>query len=177
MERLGCASVDDFGVGLDQPAIRVPDERWVAGRTKQTGNGEVVEADVQDRVEHAGHRNRRARADGHQERPATAAEVSVRGLLEDGHAAPQQLVDFWREPSAVVVIGTAEICREHECRRYRQPTLAHPHQVVGLVADLFDADVADARMTDDRKGERRVRIRGRSVAHRVITSARTRSRS
>ena len=79
------------------------------------------------------------------------AEAPVRRLLEDGHAAPEQLVDFRREPSAVVVVGTTELGRQHECRRHRQAALAHPHQVVGLVPDLFDADVADARVADDRE--------------------------
>jgi len=54
----------DAGEHRDEAAVGVPGETRVAGELREARDGGIVEAQVQDRVHHAGHRDARAAADG-----------------------------------------------------------------------------------------------------------------
>ena len=77
---------DDVAVHLDEAAVAVPREARVAGLGRQRLDGLVVEAEVEDRVHHAGHRVAGAGADRHQQRVLQVAELLAGLLLERGDA-------------------------------------------------------------------------------------------
>ena len=58
----------DVGVHLDEAAVAVPGEAFVARLGRQPFDGRVVEAEVEDGVHHAGHRHARAGADRDEQR-------------------------------------------------------------------------------------------------------------
>ena len=75
LEAVPVDAVDDLAVHLDEPAVRVVREARVAGGRRETLDRDVVQAEVEDRVHHPGHRDRRARAHGDEERLARVAEA------------------------------------------------------------------------------------------------------
>ena len=81
-EEMPIDTVDDLAVHLDQPAIGVAREARVPGGGGEPVHRDVVQAEVEDRVHHPGHRDRRARADRHEERVAGIAEPLPGALLE-----------------------------------------------------------------------------------------------
>ena len=95
LEALPVDPVDDLAVHLDEPAIRIEGEALVSGRRREPLRGDVVQAEVEDRVHHPGHRDRRTRADGDEQWIARVAEALPGALLEAGDV----LVDLRVEPS------------------------------------------------------------------------------
>ena len=75
-------AVDDLAVHLDQAAVRVEREPWVAGRGREPLDRDVVQAEVEDRVHHPGHRDRGAGADGDEQRVGRVPEALPGLLLE-----------------------------------------------------------------------------------------------
>ena len=75
---------DDVAEHVDQAAIGVVGEPLVAGGVRQAFDDCVVQAEVEDRVHHAGHRGRGAGADGDEQRDLRVAELLARLLLELG---------------------------------------------------------------------------------------------
>ena len=73
---------DDVGVHHDEAAVGVVDEALVAGLRDEARDGLVGEADVQDRLHHAGHRRARAGADGEEQRVLRVAEPPAHDLLD-----------------------------------------------------------------------------------------------
>ena len=73
----------------------------VVAALRQGFHGLGVQAEIEDRVEHAGHRDRGARAHGEEQRIAAAAELLARILLEvsDG------LGDLFLEPVRKAPVG------------------------------------------------------------------------
>ena len=65
--RRRCSSTTS-AVHLDQAAVRVVGEARVAGALGEPADGVVVQAEVEDRVHHPGHRDRGAGADGDEQR-------------------------------------------------------------------------------------------------------------
>jgi hypothetical protein len=72
----------DIAEHVDQTPVRVVGEPAVARLLGEALDGLVVETQVQDGVHHARHRDRRARADGDQERVFLVAEALPRFLLD-----------------------------------------------------------------------------------------------
>ena len=68
----------DVAEHLDEAAIAVGGEPAVAGLLLQRFDGLVVEAEIQNRVHHAGHRKFRARADRHEQRLLRVAQLAAR---------------------------------------------------------------------------------------------------
>jgi hypothetical protein len=64
LERAVIEAEHDVGIHLDEAAIAVPGEARVAGRGGEALDAGVVEAEVEDRVHHAGHGDAGAGADG-----------------------------------------------------------------------------------------------------------------
>ena len=63
LEEMPVDAVDHLAVHLDQPPVRVEREPRVSGGRREPLDRDVVQAEVQDRVHHPGHRDRRAGAD------------------------------------------------------------------------------------------------------------------
>ena len=74
-----------IGVHLDEAAIAIKGKAAVPGLGSQAFHRLIVQAQVQDRVHHAGHRSARARADRHQKRVASIAKTFAHGGLNRGH--------------------------------------------------------------------------------------------
>ncbi len=72
---------------LQQPPVGIPGEALVAGFLGQALHAGVVEPDVEHRLHHPGHRERRAGTHTHQQRIVAIAEPAAQGVLQlpQGH--------------------------------------------------------------------------------------------
>ena len=78
LEEIGVDAVDDLAVHLDQPAVGVVGEARVPGRLGDPLDRLVVQAEVEDRVHHPRHRDRGARAHGHEQRVVAGRRSACR---------------------------------------------------------------------------------------------------
>ena len=85
---------DDVAVHHDEATERVVAEAGVACRRDQPLQRRVVQAQVQDRVHHAGHGELRAGADGDEQRPFWIAQALARLLLH----LPQRRLHLIQQP-------------------------------------------------------------------------------
>ena len=109
LEALALDAAHDVAEHLHEAPVGVPREALVLGLARQPLHRLVVEAEVQDGVEHARHRLARARAHRHQQRVLGVAELLARALLE----RRQRLVDLLVEP---VGEGRRRACRRRTPR-------------------------------------------------------------
>ena len=86
---------DDVAEHLHEAPVGVPGEALVLGRAREALDRGVVEAEVEDGVEHPGHRLARAGADGDQQRVLVVAEPLAGVLLQ----ALERLRDLSAIPS------------------------------------------------------------------------------
>jgi hypothetical protein len=121
-----------IGVHLDEAAIAVEGEAAVARQLGQAFDRLVVEAQVQDRVHHAGHRRPGARTDRHQQGIGRVAEDLAGQVLDLGQPALDLLGQLGRIGLAVGVIVDAGLGGDGEARRHRQAQRAHLRQVGAL---------------------------------------------
>ena len=82
LERLAVDPARDVAEHLEEAPVGVPREAIVVGRAREALDGGVVEAEVEDRVEHAGHRLAGAGADGDEQRVLVVAERLAGVLLQ-----------------------------------------------------------------------------------------------
>ena len=108
----------DAPVHRDEAAVRVVREALVAGDRGEALHALVVEAEVEDRVHHARHRELGARAHRHQQRVVRVAELATHRLLELEHVVGDLVVETCRP--AAVHVRTAGVGRDRETRRHRQ---------------------------------------------------------
>jgi hypothetical protein len=107
-------AVDHFAIHLDQPAVRVVGEAFVAGHPRQPLNRFVVEPEIEDRVHHPRHRDRSARAHRNEQRVVRVAEALARALLERLDVALHLFVEPVRERLPVRHVRPAGIRRDRE---------------------------------------------------------------
>ena len=130
--------VDGLAEHLDQPAVAVARELLVSGRARETLDGLVVEPDVEDRVHHPRHRDRRPRADGNEQRILGVAEpfsgllLEPRDVLRDLLVEPLDLAGGGHE-------GAGRIGRDREAGRHRDPQLGHLREPDSLAAEEVPA--------------------------------------
>ena len=84
LEQVGIDAHDDVGEHLDKATIAVPGKARVLRLGDESLDGIVVEAQVEDRVHHAGHGERSARAHRHEQRVGGIAELFAAAGLEVG---------------------------------------------------------------------------------------------
>ncbi len=94
-------SMHDPAEHLDEAPIGVPAEALVAGQRDQALERLLVEAEVEDRVHHPGHRELGARADAHEQRVRRVAEA-LAGLALD---LPDRLEDVVPEAVGQLLAG------------------------------------------------------------------------
>ena len=82
LEQVGIDTHDDVGEHLDKATIAVPGKARVLRLGDKALNGVVVEAQVENRVHHAGHGERSARANRHEQRIGGVAELLAATGLE-----------------------------------------------------------------------------------------------
>ena len=131
---------------IDQPAIAVVGEPRIAGLLGQALDRGVGQAEVQDRVHHARHRQGRSRADTDQQRIGRVAELLADRFF---HARERRLdlrLDLLGKLAAAVVIDRANLGRDREARRNRNADQAHLGEVGPLAAQkLFHVGAALGR--------------------------------
>ena len=81
-ERAMIEAEDDVGIHLNEAAIAVPRETLVARCSGEANHGFVVEAEIEDRVHHAWHRDARTRADRDEERINRIAKTLARHAFD-----------------------------------------------------------------------------------------------
>ena len=134
LEGVRVDAVDDLAVHLDQPPVGVVGEPPVARGRREALDRLVVQAEVEDRVHHPRHRDRRARAHGEEKRVGGVAEALAGRLLE-----PAQVLDHLRlEPLRQVAgrhVGAAGVGRDREAGRDGQPERRHLGEPGALAAE------------------------------------------
>jgi hypothetical protein len=125
---------DDIEVHLAEAAIGVLRELGVAGRRPETQNRGVVQAEVEDGVHHARHRDWSTGPHADQERVLRVAETTSRRGLDKSHVASNLRLETVRP--AFGQIGLAGVRRHDEAGGHRQPQLGrHDVDPRGLAAD------------------------------------------
>jgi hypothetical protein len=119
---------------LDEAPVRVPGEPFVAALRRQSQHARIGQADVENRLHHAGHRELAARTDRQQQRIVRVAEV----LLHPGLDQPQMLLDLGEQPGrdrAGAKVGPAGLGGDREAGRHRQPHPRHFREIGALAAE------------------------------------------
>ena len=144
---------------LDQPAVGVEGEALVAGLGGQPAHRLVVEADVEDGLHHAGHRELRPRAHRDQQRVIGLAQLLAHPHLEGG----QVLADLGRQLgrlAAVAQVGLAGLGGDRETRRHRKPHVGHLGEVGALAAEqVLEVLAALGEVVDELRHRAHHRIR------------------
>ena len=130
--------VDGLAEHLDQPAVAIARELLVARRARETRDRLVVEPDVEDRVHHPGHRDRRARADGDEQRVGGVAEALSRLFLEPRDVLRNLVVEAV-DLAARGHEGAAGVGRDREAGRDGDPELRHLCEPDPLAAEQLPA--------------------------------------
>ena len=132
LEELGVEARDDVTEHLDQAPVGVEREALVAGRPRKAFDRLVVQAQVEDRVHHPGHRDRSARAHGDEQRVGRVPEALPGGLLERADMLLDLLVEPRGRLAAEAHVLAAGLRRHREARRDGQPERGHLGQADAL---------------------------------------------
>ncbi len=116
---------DHLPVHLHEAAVGVEREARVAGRLRESLDRDVVQAEIEDRVHHPGHRDRGAGAHGHEERVVRVAEALAGSLLERRDVLVDLAVQTVGDLAAAGHVGAARVGRDGEACRDRDPELRH----------------------------------------------------
>ena len=125
---------DDLGEHLHEAAVRVVREALVLCLARQALHRLVVQAEVQHRVHHPGHRERRARAHGHEQRVLRVAEPLRRLLLERFARGGDLVHQPFGQAVDELHVVVARVGRDREAGRDRQPEVRHLGEVGALAA-------------------------------------------
>ena len=143
LEQIGIDAHDDVGEHLDKAAVAIPGKTWILRLGDEALDGIVVETQVKNRVHHAGHGERSARAHRYEQRIVGVTEFLAAASLEV-HLGGNDLIECAIRPH---VAGTgildAGLAGNGKAAGNRQTdtahlgkvrTLAAKHKVHGLVA-------------------------------------------
>ena len=114
---------------LDQAAVAVVRETRVARRARKPGNREVSQAQVQDGVHHARHRDRGTRSNRDQQRVRVVTELLARVLLDQRDVLMNLVHQAVRQTLPVAVVIRARVCRDGKAGRNRQADARHVREV------------------------------------------------
>ena len=109
----------------DEPAIGVPAETLVAGQGDEALERVLVQAEVEDGIHHAGHRELGTRSDAHEQRVLRIAEALAGTLLDLAHRADDVVPEAIRELLAGREVVVAGLGRDREAGRSGQAGLGH----------------------------------------------------
>ncbi len=113
----------DVAEHLNQPAIGVVGEARVVGAFGQGFDALVVEAEVEDRIHHAGHGKLRARTHAHQQRVVAFTELLALERFELGQCFLHLAVDVFRD--GIAHVFAAGLGLDGESGRHREPGVSH----------------------------------------------------
>ena len=120
---------------LDEAAVAVEREPSVLRPALQSLDRIVIQAEIQNRVHHAGHREFRARADRDEQRVLGRPERPVRHLLELLHVLGDFAFDGGRNFALLFVVDVADLGRDGEPRRHGQSGVGHLGEARALAAE------------------------------------------
>ena len=129
LELLAVDALHGLAEHLDEAPPRVEGKALVLGQSSQALRGLVVEAQVEDGVHHAGHRELGARADADQQGVAWVSETLVRLLLEVRDRGRDLRPESLGQLGLVRVVGAARFGGDGESGRHRHARprhLGHP---------------------------------------------------
>src|SRR5580704_3658396 len=125
LEQLTVDSEHDLAEELDEPAMSIERKPPVLGELREPFKCRRVEAEVEDRVHHARHREFRPTADAHEERIARVAEALAGRLLDDLERLLHLLPEAVGKLRTLGVEGIAGLGGDREARRDRQAGPGH----------------------------------------------------
>ena len=143
LEQVGVNTHNDVGEHLDKAAVAIPGKTRILRLGDKALNRVVVEAQVEDRVHHAGHGERSTRANRHEQRIGGVAELFAAAGLEVGLGG-NDLIEcaFGPHVAGTRVLDTG-LAGNGKATGNRQADTAHlgkvcalaaKHEVHGLVA-------------------------------------------
>ena len=133
---------DDVPEHLDQPAIGIEREALVPGRAREPLGRVVVQAEVEDRVHHAGHRDGRPRAHRDEQGVARVAEALPGRVLEPRHRLGDLVREPFRQLAAAAHVLAAGLGRDREAGGDRKPDRGHLGEADALAAEQLTAEPA-----------------------------------
>ena len=119
----------------DEAAVGVPAEALVAGQLDEAQQGLIVEAQVEDGVHHARHRELGAGANAHQQRVGRVAEALVGLCLDLGDSHEDVLPQACRQRLAGIEVVVAGFGGDGEAGRHRETGLGHLGEAGALAAE------------------------------------------
>nr|WP_245721985.1 hypothetical protein [Nocardia crassostreae] len=111
----------------------------------------VGHAEVEDGVHHAGHADRRARADRHQQRTLSGSEPTAGPGFDHGDAGADLVPDLVGDPAVPRVVGP-RVGGDHEGGWHRQAERPHVIDAPRLAADLIPREFTPAVEFDNAHG-------------------------
>ena len=136
LERVAVDPVDDLPEHLDQPPVGVEGEPSVSRAGCEALDRLVVQPEVENRVHHPGHRDRRSRAHRDEQRVARVAEALAGLLLQAPHVLCHLGVEAVGEIRARHV-GAARVGGDRETGGHGQPERRHLREADPLAAEQF----------------------------------------
>ena len=118
-----------------EAAVAVPREALVPGPGREPLHRLVVEAQVEDRVHHPGHRGARPRPDRHQQRPRRVTQAAARGGLEAGQMSHHLPPEPRRMLLAACIVRGPRLGGDGEAGRNRHAHLGHLGQLAAFAAE------------------------------------------
>jgi hypothetical protein len=118
LEALRIDPVDDLAEHLDQSSVGVECEPPVPGPRRQTLGRRIVEAEVEDRVHHSGHRDGRARTDRDEQWIVRVAEPPAGSFLQSSHVLRDLTLEALRQLFRRQIRAT-RVGRDREPSRHR----------------------------------------------------------
>ncbi len=170
LEAVRVDAVDHLAVHLHEAAVRVEGEAVVAGLLREPLGRNVAEAEVEDRVHHPRHRDRRTGTYGDEQRIARVAEALAGTLLEPGDVLCDLVLEPVGETLTLRHVGAAGVGRDREAGRDRNADLGHLGEPgalaaqqlpagAGAVVEVVDKGHRDANLPTASAGSARVAAR------------------
>ena len=126
-----------IAIHLNQTTVAVPREVFISGLFDESLDDFFVDADVQDRIHHAGHRLTSTRSAGQQQRVRRVSVLFAHAGFGSRDGGIDLIFQFRRIGTIVVVkVGTDFSC-DREAGRNRQTDAAHFRQVGSFAAEQF----------------------------------------
>ena len=125
---------DHITVHLDEAAVAVPSETFIAGRPGKAFDRLVVQAEVEHGVHHARHGNGRARADRHEQRIGSIAKALAHRFFYVAECIGDIRPQLFGKIRTACEIFEAFFGRDGEARGHRQADTGHFGQVRALAA-------------------------------------------
>ncbi len=134
LEQIVVDAEHHIGVHLDEAAIGVVGESAVGRAEREALDGRVVEAEIEHRIHHAGHRGAGARAHRDEQWIGDVAEARACDLANDLKRVVHHRLQRRRQLAARGVIGGAHVRRDGEAWRHRQAEPRHLGEIGALAA-------------------------------------------